>query len=56
MKDRGLLVPGAFADIVIFQAEAIDSPATYESPEQAPIGIRAVYRNGISANDLINAA
>ena len=56
LKDRGLLVPGAFADIVIFQAEAIDSPATYESPEQAPIGIRAVYRNGISANDLINAA
>jgi len=56
LKDRGLLAPGAFADIVVFQADAIDSPATYESPEQAPVGIRAVYRNGIAANDLINAA
>lgn len=46
LKDRGLLEPGYFADIVAFRADAIDSPATYESPELAPVGIHAVYRNG----------
>jgi len=25
---------------------AIDSPATYESPELDPLGIQSVYRNG----------
>ena len=47
LRDRGRLAPGYFADIVIFHPEAIDSPATYESPEQAPVGIHAVYRNGL---------
>jgi N-acyl-D-amino-acid deacylase len=46
LKDRGILAPGYFADIVAFRAAAIDSPATYESPELAPLGIHSVYRNG----------
>lgn len=46
LKDRGLLAPAYFADIVAFRADAIDSPATYESPELAPVGIQAVFRNG----------
>lgn len=46
LKHRGLLKPGYYADIVGFRAEAIDSPATYETPELNPIGIEFVYRNG----------
>ena len=49
LKQRGLLKPGYFADIVAFRADAVDSPATYESPELAPIGIEFVYRNGSPA-------
>ncbi len=46
LKDRGQLAPGYFAELVGFHAEAIDSPATYESPDLAPIGIEFVYRDG----------
>ena len=56
LKDRGVLTPGYFADIVVFQAEAIDSPATYESPKLAPLGIHSVYRNGAPAMELLAAA
>jgi N-acyl-D-amino-acid deacylase len=53
LKDRGLLAPGYFADIVLFRKETVDSPATYESPEQAPLGIHSVYRNGVPAKEII---
>jgi dihydroorotase/N-acyl-D-amino-acid deacylase len=56
LKDRGVLAPGYFADIVAFRADAIDSPATYESPEQAPLGICEVFRNGQRADDLLHRA
>lgn len=46
LRQRGLLAPGYFADMVGFRAEVIDSPATYERPTQAPLGIEFVYRNG----------
>lgn len=46
LRERGLLQPGYFADIVVFRADTIDSPATYESPELGPLGIQSVYRNG----------
>jgi N-acyl-D-amino-acid deacylase len=46
LKDRGLLQPGFYADIVGMRAAEIDSPATYESPELGPRGIEFVYRNG----------
>ncbi|HKR27107.1 MAG TPA: D-aminoacylase [Acidobacteriaceae bacterium] len=49
LKQRGLLRPGYFADIVGFRAEAIDSPATYERPTEAPLGVQFVYRNGSKA-------
>jgi N-acyl-D-amino-acid deacylase len=56
LKDRGVLAPGHFADIVLFNSEAIDSPATYESPELAPVGIHSVYRNGQPAMALLSRA
>lgn len=43
---RGLLRQGYFADLTIFDADAVDSPATYENPELPPVGIRCVFRNG----------
>jgi N-acyl-D-amino-acid deacylase len=46
LSDRGLVRPGYRADLVVFDAERIGSPATYEQPEQAPVGIRHVVRGG----------
>ncbi|MCP4247870.1 MAG: amidohydrolase family protein, partial [bacterium] len=43
---RGRIERGYFADLTVFDASTIDSPATYEDPEQPPTGIRYVFRNG----------
>ena len=50
LKDRGLLRPGYYADIVGMRAAEVDSPATYELPELEPRGIEFVYRNGEHAS------
>lgn len=47
LRDRGILRAGAYADVTIFDAQAIDSPATYDNPELPPAGIREVFRNGV---------
>jgi dihydroorotase/N-acyl-D-amino-acid deacylase len=47
---RGRLERGYFADVVVFDPDTINSPATYENPTLAPIGIRHVYRNGSETN------
>jgi len=44
--DRGVLKPGYAADITVFDAEKIASPASYDRPEEPPVGIRWVFRNG----------
>jgi N-acyl-D-amino-acid deacylase len=46
LTGRGMLRPGYAADVTVFDPAAVMSPATYESPEQDPAGIRAVYRDG----------
>ncbi|MCC6363968.1 MAG: D-aminoacylase [Bryobacterales bacterium] len=46
MRGRGVLRPGAAADVVVFDAAAIRARATYESPQQKPEGIRFVFREG----------
>ena len=43
---RGRLAPGSYADITVFDPATIDSPATYENPQLAPVGITHVFRNG----------
>lgn len=48
LKDRGYIREGCFADLVLFRADQIDSPATYENPTAMPVGIHAVYRNGVA--------
>jgi dihydroorotase/N-acyl-D-amino-acid deacylase len=46
IKDRGVLRPGAYADLAIFDPATIGSPANYDQPEQAPTGIVCVIREG----------
>lgn len=46
LRDRGVLRPGAWGDVTVFDAERVDSPATYDDPERAPVGIHAVFRRG----------
>lgn len=46
LVDRGEVRPGAFADLVLFDADAVLDRATYEDPRQPPLGIEAVWVNG----------
>jgi N-acyl-D-amino-acid deacylase len=44
--DRGVLRPGAFADVVVFDPQRIEDTATFEQPQKYPPGIRTVVVNG----------
>jgi N-acyl-D-amino-acid deacylase len=44
--DRGRVVPGAYADLVLFDADHIVDTATYDRPYAYPAGIDAVWVNG----------
>jgi N-acyl-D-amino-acid deacylase len=46
IHDRGVIRPGAFADVVVFDAETIKDEATYAQPNRFPTGIDRVYVNG----------
>ena len=46
ITDRGLLRPGMFADVTIFDPERVIDRATYERPFQYPLGIDYVIVNG----------
>ena len=46
LRDRGVLQPGAFADIVVFDPQTIADVATYTEPRQYPAGIQHVVVNG----------
>jgi len=45
-KDRGLLLAGYAADIVVFDANTVNDLSTYEKPHQYPTGFRYVLVNG----------
>ncbi len=46
LKDRGVLGPGAFADLVLFDPATIIDRGTFEDPKHSPAGIGMVLVNG----------
>ncbi len=47
LVDRGAIVEGAVADVVIFNAETIADRATYEDPHQLSVGMEHVLVGGV---------
>ena len=47
LKKRGLLKPGYFADIIVFDPAKIADKATYEAPMQYAVGVSDVLVNGV---------
>jgi N-acyl-D-aspartate/D-glutamate deacylase len=46
LRERGLLREGMFADVTIFNPATVIDRATFESPNQYPVGIDYVLVNG----------
>lgn len=46
LAERGAVVDGYFADLVIFDPETIRDTATFEDPTGEPLGIQYVFVNG----------
>jgi len=51
LNDRGLLKPGMYADITIFDPATIIDNSTYENPSQLATGVSYVLVNGVPVID-----
>ncbi|HEX9309571.1 MAG TPA: D-aminoacylase [Gemmatimonadaceae bacterium] len=51
INDRGLLKPGMYADITVFDPNTIIDRSTYENPSQLPTGVSYVLVNGVPVVD-----
>ena len=49
LVDRGRVVAGGFADLVMFDPDKVVDTATYDDPHQEPVGISLVVVNGVVA-------
>jgi N-acyl-D-aspartate/D-glutamate deacylase len=47
LEGRGVVKPGAYADLVLFDPKRIIDRGTYEDPHRHPDGIDAVFVNGV---------
>ncbi len=47
LRGRGIIAPGAFADLVAFDPDRVADRATFEAPHRYPVGITDVMVNGI---------
>jgi len=46
LEDRGLVRPGMYADITVFDPQTVIDRATFEQPHQPSVGIEYVFVNG----------
>jgi N-acyl-D-aspartate/D-glutamate deacylase len=46
LKDRGILKPGAAADVAVFDPRTVKDEATFADPHRHPTGIPWVVVNG----------
>lgn len=51
IADRGSLAPGKWADVVVFDPQAIRDVATFEDPNRYSVGMRFVLVNGVPVID-----
>lgn len=47
LRDRGVLRPGARADVVVFDPEAFEERGTTFEPNRLAVGVREVFVNGV---------
>ncbi len=51
LNDRGLLKPGMYADITVFDPATVIDNATFEQPSQLATGVSYVFVNGVPVVD-----
>jgi dihydroorotase/N-acyl-D-amino-acid deacylase len=51
LADRGLLKPGMYADVTVFDPATIIDRATFEEPSQLASGVSYVFVNGVAVVD-----
>jgi N-acyl-D-amino-acid deacylase len=47
ITERGVVAPGYVADLVVFDAATVHDLATFEQPQQPPVGIESVFVAGV---------